>query len=129
LVHNTLIASGPDFRRGETSAIPSANIDLAPTVLHILGIEPPHKFDGRILAEAMEGRSTKIEPMSKTLEAHRKFPSGEWRQYLNISFVGETRYIDEGNGRLFSNVFLFLFLSIAACHTVAENIRNTVVFS
>jgi hypothetical protein len=36
--------------------------------------------------------------MSKTLEAHRKFPSGEWRQHLNISLVRETVYIDEGNG-------------------------------
>ena len=97
-VHNTLIASGPDFKRGKTSIIPSANIDIAPTVLHLLGIESPHKFDGRVLAEAMEGRSTKIEPISKTLEAHRKFPSGEWRQHLNISLVRETVYIDEGNG-------------------------------
>ena len=97
-VHNTLIASGPSFRRGKTSIIPSANIDLAPTVLHLLGIEPPHKFDGRILAEALEGQSAKIEPMSKTLEAHRKFPSGEWRQHLDISLVRETVYIDKGNG-------------------------------
>ena len=97
-VHNTLIASGPDFRRGKTSIIPSANIDLAPTVLHLLGIPPPHKFDGRVLTEALEGDSTKIEPMSKTLEAHRKFPSGEWRQQLDISLVRETLYIDKGNG-------------------------------
>lgn len=97
-VHNTLIASGPDFRRGETSIIPSANIDIAPTVLHILGIEPPQKFDGRVLAEAMQSSPSKIEPRSKTLEAHRKFPSGEWHQHLNISLVGETLYIDEGNG-------------------------------
>ena len=97
-VHNTLIASGPDFRRGKTSIIPSANIDLAPTVLHLLGIEPPHKFDGRVLAEALEGGSTKIEPMSKTLESHRKFPNGEWRQQLDISLVRETVYIDKGNG-------------------------------
>jgi len=97
-VHNTLIAAGPDFRRGETSIIPSANIDLAPTVLHLLGIDPPHKFDGRVLAEAMEGHSADIEPTSKTLEAHRKFPSGEWRQQLDISLVRETVYIDKGNG-------------------------------
>jgi hypothetical protein len=97
-VHNTLIAAGPNFHRGKTSIIPSANIDIAPTVLHLLGIEPPHKFDGRVLTEAMEGRSEKIEPMSKTLEAHRKFPNGEWRQQLDISLVRETVYIDKGNG-------------------------------
>jgi len=97
-VHNTLIASGPDFRRGLTSDIPSANIDLAPTVLHLLGVEPPHKFDGRVLAEAINGRSAKAEALNKTLEATRKFPSGEWRQHLRISLVGETVYVDEGNG-------------------------------
>jgi arylsulfatase A-like enzyme len=97
-VHNTLIAAGPDFRRGKTSTIPSANIDIAPTVLHLLGIEPPHKFDGRLLTEAMEGDSARIEPISKILEAHRKFPTGEWRQQLDISVVRDTVYIDKGNG-------------------------------
>jgi arylsulfatase A-like enzyme len=97
-VHNTLIASGPGFRRGQTSTIPSANIDIAPTVLHLLGIPASHQFDGRILAEALQGASTKIEPISKTLEAHRKFPSGEWRQHLDITLVRDTVYIDKGNG-------------------------------
>jgi arylsulfatase A-like enzyme len=98
-VHNTLIAAGPDFRRGVTSDVPSANIDLAPTVLHLLGLDPvPQKFDGRVLAEAMNGRFTKPEALNKTLEANRKFSSGEWKQHLRISLVGETVYIDEGNG-------------------------------
>lgn len=97
-VHNTLIASGPDFRRGMTSDVPSANIDIAPTVLRLLGVNAPQKFDGRVLTEAMNVRSTKLEAMTKTLEATRKFPSGEWRQHLRISLVGETLYIDEGNG-------------------------------
>ena len=48
-VHNTLIASGPGFRRGWTNDLPSANVDLAPTILSLLGLEAPQKFDGRIL--------------------------------------------------------------------------------
>ncbi len=97
-VHNTLIAAGPDFRKGITSSLPSCNVDIAPTVLHILGIEPPHKFDGRVLAEAMEEKAERIEPLSKTLQANRKFPDGDWQQHLRVSLVGETVYIDEGNG-------------------------------
>jgi arylsulfatase A-like enzyme len=97
-VHNTLIAAGPDFRRGLTTSLPSGNVDIAPTVLHILGLDPPQKFDGRVLAEAMEERSAKVEPLSKTISASRKFPSGEWRQHLRVSLVGQTLYIDEGNG-------------------------------
>ena len=55
-MHNTLIAAGPDFKRGETNDLASGNVDLAPTILQILGIKPPQKMDGRILSEAMTGR-------------------------------------------------------------------------
>jgi len=102
-VHNTLIAAGPDFREGLTSSLPSANVDIAPTVLHILGLEPPNKFDGRVLAEAMEEKAERIEPLTKTIQANRKFPNGEWQQHLRVSLVGETVYIDEGNGSFSSS--------------------------
>jgi arylsulfatase A-like enzyme len=97
-VHNTLIAAGPDFRERLVSTLPSSNVDIAPTVLHILGIEPQGKLDGRVLMEGMEEPAAKIEALTKTIQATRKFPSGEWQQYLRVSLVGETVYIDEGNG-------------------------------
>ena len=97
-VHNTLIAAGPDFRQRATTSLPSSNVDIAPTVLRILGLESPQKFDGRVLAEAMDERAGKVEALSKTIQATRKFPSGEWQQYLRTTLVGETVYIDEGNG-------------------------------
>jgi arylsulfatase A-like enzyme len=97
-VHNTLIAAGPDFQQRFTSTLPSGNIDIAPTVLHILGIEPPQKFDGRVLVDGMEEKAGRIEALSKTIQATRKFPTGEWQQHLHVSLVGETVYLDEGNG-------------------------------
>ena len=102
-VHNTLVAAGPDFREGVTSSLPSSNVDIAPTVLHILGIEPPDKLDGRVLLEAMEEKAERIEPLAKTMQATRKFSNGEWQQHLRVSLVGETIYIDEGNGAFFSS--------------------------
>lgn len=54
-VHNTLIAHGPAFKRGMRSEIASANPDVAPTVLKILGIDPPATMTGRALLEALEG--------------------------------------------------------------------------
>lgn len=96
-MHNTLIAAGPDFQSGLTSELPSGNVDLAPTILEILGIKPPSKMDGRILSEGMRSRQTpKAE--AQTIGAAKKFPNGTWRQHLTISRVGETSYIDEGNG-------------------------------
>ena len=97
-LHNTLIAAGPDFRRGFVDERPTGNIDLAPTILHILGIDSPHKFDGRILSEAMTGGGADLpQTNTKTIEAQRAFPSGKWRQHLRVSRVGDTIYFDEGN--------------------------------
>ena len=100
-MHNTLVAAGPDFRRAETDNLPTGNVDLAPTILHILGIKAPQEMDGRVLSEAMvntdgvpSGRTTE----TKIIEAKKDFTAGKWRQSLRISRVGSTIYLDEGNG-------------------------------
>jgi arylsulfatase A-like enzyme len=98
-VHNILLAIGPDFRRGLMSDVPSGNVDLAPTILHLLGLEPSNKFDGRVLSEALNATAPAVAKITtETSEARRKFREGEWRQHLRISRVGESAYIDEGNG-------------------------------
>ena len=55
-VHNLLLVSGPDFRKNVRSELPSGNVDLAPTLASILKLEFG-KPDGRVLREAIEGRS------------------------------------------------------------------------
>jgi arylsulfatase A-like enzyme len=47
-----LIAAGPSFRRQVVSELPSGNIDIAPTVLRILGVTTHAPLDGRALVEA-----------------------------------------------------------------------------
>ena len=97
-MHNTLVAAGPDFRRGFKDALPTGNIDLAPTILWVLGIQPPQKMDGRILSEAVKGlKAPKGKSEQKTLEAANESDSLHWRQYLKTSNVGDTIYFDEGN--------------------------------
>ena len=66
-VHNTLIAAGPDFRHDFASDLPSANVDVAPTVLRLLGVNAPGKFDGRVLSEAMSAESTPAPVVSPSL--------------------------------------------------------------
>ena len=99
-MHNTLIAAGPDFRRGQTDDLPTGNVDVAPTILHILGIKA-QEMDGRVLSEAMvsvDPVSTGRETETKTIEAKKDFAAGTWRQSMKISRVGSTTYLDEGNG-------------------------------
>lgn len=93
-MHNTLIASGPDFRSGYVDELPSGNVDVAPTVLWILGLASPHRMDGRILVEALRN------PPHPAPETHEKTLSSsnrDWHQYLKTVSVGDTEYLDEGN--------------------------------
>src|SRR6266403_1324277 len=95
-MHNTLIAAGPDFKRGQTDDLPTGNVDLVPTILQILGIKVPHQMDGRILSEAVAAPTSLLpapKPEAKSIEARKDFPSGTWRQTLKISRVGSTIYL------------------------------------
>src|SRR5258708_5216122 len=81
-MHNTLIAAGPDIRAGWVDKLPSGNVDVAPTVLAILGIPASEPLDGRVLCEALVGHApADLELVYQKLEARHDTPSGVWRQY------------------------------------------------
>ena len=98
-MHNTMVAAGPDLRRGLVDDLPTGTIDLAPTILHLLGIESSEQLDGRVLHEALVN-SDAAEPKLGTerIEATRQLATGRWKQYLQVSRAGGTAYFDEGNG-------------------------------
>jgi arylsulfatase A-like enzyme len=99
-LHNTLIVAGPDFKKGFTSLIPSGNIDVAPTVLSILGVSPPEPMDGRVLVEALaKEEQAPVRPAEETIEAMADLGFLRWNQYLKVIRVGYTVYYEEGNGR------------------------------
>jgi hypothetical protein len=56
-VHNTLYAAGPDFKAAFVDTLPTANVDVAPTVAKILGLTLPGAV-GRTLDEALVGGPT-----------------------------------------------------------------------
>jgi arylsulfatase A-like enzyme len=49
----TLIAAGPSFRQGVVSELPSGNVDILPTVLHLLEVPTDAALDGRPLLEGL----------------------------------------------------------------------------
>lgn len=97
-LHNTLIASGPDFRRGWTDETPTGNIDVAPTILALLGLKSPLPMDGRILTEALRNGRSAPQPQAGEWEAQRNLGDAIWRQTLSLTTVGKTIYFLEGNG-------------------------------
>jgi arylsulfatase A-like enzyme len=52
--HISLMASGPDFRSGFQASLPTANVDIAPTVARIFQFSMP-AVQGRVLEEALQG--------------------------------------------------------------------------
>lgn len=99
-MHNTLIAAGPSFRKGITSPLPSGNIDIAPTILWILGIKQPKPMDGRVLTEGLSIKGPKLDSFeSRKIEATTTNDNGTWHQYLNYKELNGVIYLDEGNGK------------------------------
>ena len=93
-IHNTLVAAGPDIRPHFRDTLPTANVDVAPTIAHLLGLGAAEKMDGRILLEALATVDFDAPvPRSETLEA----TTGPWRQWLKITTLGQHTYLDEGN--------------------------------
>ena len=100
-LHNTLIAAGPDFRRGWRDESPSGNVDLAPTIAHLLGLKDAPKMDGRVLHESlkeMRAQTNLSTPETKRIEAHADSARTRWSQFLEVTRFEETDYFDHGNG-------------------------------
>ena len=95
--HFTLIGFGPDFHEGIEVKIPSGNIDVAPTVLDLIGINDTFKMDGRVLSEGLVGRNlSSSEILKKEIFKERKIHSTQYRQQIDISEYKGSIYIDQG---------------------------------
>jgi arylsulfatase A-like enzyme len=103
-MHNTLVAAGPDLRRGFVDETPSGNVDVAPTIYKILGAKAPSSINGRVLTEALNGSDAETPKVEKkTLRATAKLPTGDWLQTLDVSEVNGVRYLDQGTGKFTPN--------------------------
>jgi arylsulfatase A-like enzyme len=91
-LHNVLIAGGPSFKKGEESNVPTGVVDIAPTVQHLTLGRQECDMDGRVLLEGLKGQEMTFPVETEVLETKK----GERQQYMQISRVGETRYIDKG---------------------------------
>jgi arylsulfatase A-like enzyme len=90
-VNNTLLAAGPELRRGLETSAPSGNIDLAPTILAISGVDIPKGLAGRRLDHGMDGLSDwRPRSESRHLEAN----NGGWHQQLRITHFSGSDYLE-----------------------------------
>ncbi len=94
-VHNTLIAAGPDFKRGWKNEAPSGNVDIAPTAAWILGVPAADSpMDGRVLREAFVNAPATTPPQIKWSDTETA--GGGRSVTLRWIEIDGTRYLDEG---------------------------------
>ncbi len=92
-IHNTLIAAGPALQSGIEVALPTSNVDLAPTFLYLLGLSAAPTMAGRPLTEAFrDGPDLPAAP--RTAESSRETLDGRYRATARSTVVFGRRYLD-----------------------------------
>jgi arylsulfatase A-like enzyme len=99
---NVLLAKGPSFKSSCEINVPSGNVDIAQTVLHILGVRSDQQFDGRVLKESLTNGINPEDVQYETIihSAEHSFHDKVYRQIIHTYKVDNTIYISQGNGAL-----------------------------
>jgi len=92
-LHNVLFAQGSLFRRAYRSPFPAGITDVAPTILHLLGLPIPATMTGRVLSEALGANACDPPPAEHFEHTVGRPPR---RQHLLRSRVGTTIYLNAG---------------------------------
>lgn len=96
-VHIALIASGPSFKKSSETKLPTSNIDIVPTVLHLLNVPIPKQMDGRVAYEMLKQKSPASAPtMAKTENVVTSInaPWGIYKLTLQRTVLGKYVYND-----------------------------------
>jgi hypothetical protein len=93
----TLLLFGGSRIRPGSSEVPAGIVDIAPTVLALLGLPGAATMDGRILSEAIDG----LDPptAARTSETWEAAGAG-YAQRLSRLRLGEHVWLDEGGRAL-----------------------------
>ena len=94
-IRNTILAWGPAFKRGVRVRVPAGNVDVAPTILRLMGVETTG-LDGRVLHEALEGGPDEEQVTVDTRAYFVQAGAGAYRAAVQISEVDGRRYVDKG---------------------------------
>jgi arylsulfatase A-like enzyme len=90
-----MAAIGPDFKQNFVDPLPVGNIDIAPTVAAILGINLPSngKLTGRVLQEALAGSPAPLSAPAPQTLVSAPSTSGR-RTLLNFQSDHGVLYLD-----------------------------------
>ncbi len=91
-VHIGLLASGPSFKKSYISEVPTSNVDIVPTILHLYHMPVPAVMDGRVMEELLIEKPSGVIPAVK--EEAIETSSGNYKLLLSRSIVGKHAYVN-----------------------------------
>lgn len=95
-VHIALLAAGPSFKKSYESELPTSNVDIVPTILHIHKIAVPASMDGRVMKELLTEKNTDapLTVKKERIKTEVKFAGGKYSLMLERSVLGKYIYVD-----------------------------------
>jgi arylsulfatase A-like enzyme len=97
--YNNMALWGPDFRQGLQDLMPAGNIDIAPTLAHVLGLElPAAGLQGRVLVEALRDGDAGSIDVHTSVQVSEHAANGRATR-LKFQEVAGQRYLDEAELR------------------------------
>lgn len=96
-IASTLIASGPSFKDGVVVSTPAGNVDVAPTLLALVGVDDHlDSVDGRVLSEAFPGGGDPAAMAVETKTLVTAAADSPYRAAIRVSTADGVRYVDKG---------------------------------
>lgn len=95
-VHIALLAAGPSFKKSFESELPTSNVDIAPTVLHIHHLDIPSTMDGRVMNELLveKNNMSSLTPTKETIVSTAKYNGGTYTLQVERTLLGKYRYVN-----------------------------------
>nr|MBC7613273.1 alkaline phosphatase family protein [Pseudopedobacter sp.] len=96
-VHIPLIAAGPSFKKSYIGNLPTSNVDIVPTILHLSHLKIPEEMDGRVMYELLNEEAPKsfvAQAKMKQIETSVNYLGGTYRLILQKSVLGKYSYND-----------------------------------
>ena len=94
-IHIPLICAGPSFKKNFVSDLPTSNVDIVPTILHLMDIPIPSSMQGRVMDELLRNTVVKNEKAKvEKVETQKTAPWGTYKLVLEKSIWKNREYIN-----------------------------------
>jgi predicted AlkP superfamily pyrophosphatase or phosphodiesterase len=94
-IHIALLADGPSFKKNFEGNLPTSNVDIIPTVLHLHNLKSTKEMDGRVMYELLTEKAPEDAPNVAKIELIKTevtLPWGIYKLELERSVLGKYNY-------------------------------------